>query len=138
MNEYKYHDIAVGMEESFTVTLTQEMMAGFQQMTGDSNPLHSDAAFAQEKGFPDKVAYGMLTASFLSTLAGVYLPGKFSLIHGVEAEFPKPVFVGDRLTVTGRVTEKNDLFRIFIMKVAIYNGAGQKVCRGRMRMGVQE
>ena len=49
----------------------------------------------------------MLTASFLSTLAGIYLPGEKSLIHSVETKMIKPVFIGDELIVTGKVSEKS-------------------------------
>ena len=82
------------------------------------------------------MAFGMLTASFLSTLAGVYLPGKNSLIHEVEVKFAKPVYPGDTLKVTGNVSEKNDTFRLFWMKVTITNQKGEKVLRGKMRVGV--
>lgn len=136
MNEYGYDDIYLGMEETFTICVTQEMMDSFRIITGDCNPLHTNESFAQEKGFADKVVYGMLTASFFSTLAGIYLPGKYSLIYGLEVEFPRPVFVGDTLTVSGVVTEKSDLFHTFMIKVTIRNDRGQKVCRGKLKVGV--
>ena len=91
MNAYVFEEIAVGLTEGFEVTVTEEMFDRFLDITGDVNPLHNDAAFAQKKGHPARVAFGMLTASFLSTLAGVYLPGKNSLIHEVEVKFAKPV-----------------------------------------------
>jgi len=138
VKEYKFEDIFVGLRESFDVVVTQEMMDSFRMITGDTNPLHNSEGFAKEKGFPSRIGYGMLTASFLSTLAGVYLPGKNSLIHAVNVEFPKPVFVGDRLSICGVVSEKNELFRSFTMKVTVRNSAGQKVCRGKMQMGVWE
>ena len=77
-----------------------------------------------------------LTSSFLSTLAGVYLPGKYSLIRSVNVKFPKPVMIGDELTVTGEVTEMNDEFRFFTLKISIRDQHGDKVCRGKMEIGV--
>lgn len=136
MNEYKYEDIHIGMTESFSVTVTEEMMSSFRDITGDINPLHNDEAYALEQGFDARVAYGMLTSSFLSTLAGVYLPGRYSLIRSVEVKFPKPVMIGDELTVSGEVTDMNDEYRFFTLKVSIRNGHGDKVCRGRMEIGV--
>ena len=79
MNEYKFKDIKIGLEEKFEVNLTEEMVKAFCNITGDINPLHNDLDFAKSKGYNEKVVYGMLTASFLSTLAGVYLPGIFYL-----------------------------------------------------------
>lgn len=151
MNSYTYDDIALGHTESFSVTITEDMMAYFRAISGDDNPLHTDAGFATAAGFDDKVVYGMLTSSFMSTLAGVYLPGKHSLIQKIEAEFPKPTFVGDTLMVTGEVVDKNDMFKFIDLKVTIKTdqnsprGGGEnranfsnnaKILRGKMRVGV--
>ena len=118
------------------MTVTSEMLLQFCQMTGDVNPLHTDVAFAKGKGYESNVAYGMLTASFLSTLAGVYLPGERSLIHTVESKFTKPVYVGDTLTISGQVTECNEMFSVFTMKTTIVNQKGEKVLRGKMQVGI--
>lgn len=136
MNCYKYEQLEVGTKESFQVTVTGEMLEQFGLITGDFNPLHTDESFARQKGYEGKVVYGMLTASFLSALAGMYLPGERSLIHRVEVEFPKPVYVGDILTVTGRITDMNETFRIFEMKVTVTNQQQDKVLRGKMRIQV--
>ena len=77
----------------------------------------------------------MQTASFLSTLAGVYLPGENSLIQSVDIQFSKPVFVGDKLTVSGTVKEKDDNFKYFVLKVEIRNQSRIKVLRGKMQIG---
>lgn len=126
----------MGTKESFQVTVTGEMLEQFGLITGDFNPLHTDESFARQKGYEGKVVYGMLTASFLSALAGMYLPGERSLIHRVEVEFPKPVYVGDILNVTGRITDMNETFRIFEMKVIVTNQQQDKVLRGKMRIQV--
>lgn len=136
MNEYKYADIQIGQEESFEVVINEEMMNSFKEITGDINPLHNDVSYAKEKGFDERIVYGMLTSSFLSTLAGVYLPGKYSLIQNVSLGFSKPVFVGEKLTVTGKVTEKNDTFKFIVLKVLISNEKGEKKIKGNMQIGV--
>ena len=135
-NEYIYEDIAIGMNACFTVTVTPEQMAMFRDMSGDVNPLHNDEAYAKSLGYPDRVSFGMLSASFLSTLAGVYIPGKYSIIHSVDVSFPKPVIVGDQLSISGTVIEKNEVYRYFIMQVSITNQRNEKVCRGKMQIGV--
>lgn len=136
MNKYTFDEIQIGMEESFEVTITEEMMDRFYLITKDCNPLHRDEAFAREKGFEKQVVYGMLTASFLSTLAGVYLPGENSLIQSVETMFKKPVFVGDTLRISGKVSEKIDAFNCFKMKVVMTNQNEEKVLKGTMQIGV--
>lgn len=136
MNCYNYDDICVGMKESFSVVVTQEMQDSFRSITGDVNPLHASKDFAQEKGYPDCAVFGMLTASFFSTLAGVYLPGEKSLIHSVEVKFSKPVYVGDKLTIEGKVDEKNDTYQLIKVKATIKNQNGEKVSKANMQIGL--
>ena len=132
MNNYKFDELTVGMTESFKVTITKAMLEAFKGITGDVNPLHNDEEFAKAKGHPGRVAYGMLTASFLSTLAGVYIPGERSLIQQVETKFAKPVYIGDELTVTGEITELVESVQRLELKVTITNQDGKKVLRGTM------
>ena len=136
MNSYKYSDIGIGLKESFFATVTEEFLEAFRNNTGDINPLHMHDEFARQKGFPKQVVFGMLTASYYSTLAGVYLPGEGSLLHSVDVKFLKPVYVGDFLKVEGIVTEKNDLFQIITVKAAIINQHNEKVSKAFMKVGI--
>ena len=138
MNHYRLADLTPGVTESFTVTITKEMMAQFYAITGDNSPIHMDADYAAGSGYPGRVVYGMLGASFLSTLAGVYLPGEHCLLHGVDLKFAKPIFIGDTLTVTGVVDEVNDTFREITIKASIVNQDGKKVTRAVIRAGVAQ
>ena len=135
---YTYEDIEIGLCESFSVEITPQLTETFKNITGDKNPLHVDAAYAQTCGFQQTVVHGMLTASFLSTLAGMYLPGERSLIHSIEIFFSAPVFVGDQLMIRGVVAHKEDLFKTIKLKVCIQNQNGKNVCRGSMQIGVRE
>ncbi len=132
MNNYTFDELTVGMTESFKVKITEEMLDAFKGITGDVNPLHNDEEFAKAKGHPGRVAYGMLTASFLSTLAGVYIPGERSLIQQVETKFSKPVYIGDELTITGEIVELVESVQRLELKVTITNQDGKKVLRGTM------
>ena len=136
MNDLSDEEIEVGHKESFSVTVTEEMMDKFLAITGDVNPLHNDEDYARSAGHPGRVVYGMLSASLLSTLAGVYLPGKRSLIHEVKIKFAKPVYIGDTLTVEGTVEEKHDVYSLLVLKVTVRNQSGDKVCRAKMQVGV--
>lgn len=136
MNSYTLAGLAPGLTESFTVTVTEEMMRQFYAITGDCSPIHMDAEYAAGRGYAGRVVYGMLGASFFSTLAGVYLPGEHCLLHSVEAKFAKPVMIGDTLTVSGKVTEVNETFGEVTIKAVITNQNGQKVTRGLIKAGV--
>jgi acyl dehydratase len=80
----------------------------------------------------------MLTASFYSTLAGMYLPGRYSLIHSVESKFLRPVYVGDALTVSGVVREKEDAYHMLILALLIKNQNNEKISKGTMQVMVLE
>lgn len=134
MNNYNFEDLSVGMSESFEVDITEDMLSKFKDITGDINPLHNDESFAVSKGHPGRVAYGMLTASFLSTLAGVYIPGEKSLIQQVETKFSNPVYIGDTLTVKGEISELIESVQRLELKVTITNQNGKKVLRGKMQI----
>lgn len=138
MNSYNYYEISMGDKHQFKVEITEEKMKQFCAISNDTNPLHTDLDYAKSKGFNNKVAYGMLTASFLSTLAGMYIPGKFSLIHSVEIKFMKPVILGDILTIDSTVSEKSDTYKLLTLKVLILNADGVKVAKATMNVGVMD
>lgn len=142
MKEYLYDEIEVGQSENFTKTITIKMENAFRSITGDENPLHQDDDYACEISqgrFLSHVTFGMLTASLYSTLAGMYLPGKYSLIHSLERiEFKKPVFVDDVLTVSGIVREKQDELKLIVIDALIKNQNGKVVSKARMKVLVQK
>lgn len=82
--------------------------------------------------------FGMLSASLYSALAGVYLPGKMCLLQGVHADFLAPVFVGDTLTISGKLTEKHDSVRQLVIKATICNQHGKKVGKAKIEAGLLE
>ena len=138
MNEYTFDEIEVGMSASFKKLITKEMEDSFRMITGDENPLHKDDSFALEmsKGkFQGHVAFGMLTASLYSTVAGMYLPGKYSLIHSFdEISFMKPVFVGDELNIYAEVIDKDVALKMIRLKIVIKNQENKKVSRAKMKV----
>lgn len=135
-NSYTFDEMTEGRTEQFTVTVTPEMMEHFYAITGDCSPIHMDAEYAAGRGYPGRVVYGMLGASMVSTLAGVYLPGEHCLLHQVDSKFAKPVFIGDTLTVSGKVTERSEAFREVTVKFTITNQDGKKVTRGTYKAGL--
>ena len=136
MNHYTLEELSVGMQESFSVTVTEEMHNKFTEMSGDINPMHLSEDYAKEHGYAGKLVYGMLTASFYSTLVGVYLPGEHCVFHEVNTTFNAPVYAGDTLTVTGKVGEIHEGFRRIKIKAHIVNQDGKKVSRATLMVGV--
>ena len=136
MNSYKFVDINVGLEESFSVRVNSEKLDKFLKISGDINPLHTDAEYSKSKGFSDRIVYGMLTSSFFSTLVGVYLPGKYSILQGIDIQFYEPVFIDDILTITGKVSYINEAYKQLEIKAVIINQDNIKVSKSTIRVGV--
>lgn len=136
IREYLFKDLYIGLTESFNVQITDKMMNHFVEITSDINPLHMNQEYARSKGFDSQVVYGMLTASFISTLGGVYIPGKYCIIQEVEIKFSKPVYVGDLLTLTGTVKELFSSVKRAHINVEIYNQHTQKILKGILKVGV--
>ncbi len=99
---YYLEDISVGMSAIFAKTLTDADVTLFAGISGDTNPLHINEAFASQTRFKTRIVQGMLTTSLWSTLVGTRLPGPGSAYLGQETKFVRPVHVGE--TVTAKMT----------------------------------
>ncbi len=136
MNEYRFSNIKVELEESFSVIIDSLKLDKFLDISNDINPLHTDSEYAKEKGFDDRVVYGLLTSSFYSTLVGVYLPGKYCILQSIDIQFSKPVYIDDNLTITGKVSYINEAYKQIEIKATIVNQNGQKVSKATIKTGL--
>ncbi len=99
---YYLEDLSVGMTAIFAKTVTDADIVMFAGISGDTNPVHLDASFANKTMFGDRIAHGMLSASFVSTVFGTKLPGPGCIYMSQNLRFKAAVKAGD--TVTARVT----------------------------------
>jgi 3-hydroxybutyryl-CoA dehydratase len=103
-------DLSVGMTAVFAKTVTEADIVLFAGISGDINPVHLNHEFATETMFEGRIAHGMLTASFLSTVIGTKLPGPGTIYLKQDLNFRAPVRAGDtaraRATVKEIVAEK--------------------------------
>lgn len=111
---YYLDDLSVGMEAVFAKTITEADVLMFAAVSGDMNPLHLNAEFAEHTRFKKRIVHGMLTTSLWSTLVGTKLPGPGSAYMSQEIHFLKPVHIGDtvtaKLTVTKIVADQQRVF----------------------------
>ncbi len=96
-----YEDLSLGMEAVFAKTVTEADIAAFAGVSGDFNPVHVDEEFAETTMFKGRIAHGMLSAAFISTVLGTKLPGPGCIYLSQSLKFKAPVRIGD--TVTARV-----------------------------------
>lgn len=95
-------DLAVGMTAVYGKTVTDADIVLFAGVSGDVNPVHLNQEFASETMFEGRIAHGMLSASFISTVIGTKLPGPGAIYLAQNLKFKAPVRSGD--TVQARVT----------------------------------
>lgn len=136
MNTYAWEDLRVGMSHGFDAVVSAEMMRRFVEDTGDTSPLHVDAGFAQSRGFAAPVVHGMLSASFYSTLVGVHLPGRNAVLHGIDVDFHRPVYVGLPLRVRGEIVQLVESCRRVEIKASIVAASGELLSKAKIRVGL--
>ena len=88
-------DMREGMSAAMEKTFTEDDVAAFARLSGDYNPAHMDADFAAKGIFGRRVVHGMLTASLVSAVLGVKLPGRGTVYVSQTLRFRAPVFIGD-------------------------------------------
>lgn len=136
MNDLSFQDLYIGLNACFKVQLSKEKVDLFTDLSGDINPLHNSDEYARVKKMNGRVAHGLLTSSFYSTLVGVYLPGKRCLLQGIDVKFIKPVYEEDELEVYGEITYLNDTYKVGEIKAYIKNSSGKKISKATIRVGI--
>jgi 3-hydroxybutyryl-CoA dehydratase len=102
---YAIEDLAPGMSAKFVRTVSEKDIVSFGEVSGDTNPVHFDEAFASATPFRGRIAHGMLTASYISTVLGMDMPGPGTIFIGLNIRFKAPVRIGDTVTTVCTVRE---------------------------------
>jgi 3-hydroxybutyryl-CoA dehydratase len=92
-----------GDKASRTTTITDEMIRLFADLTGDTNPVHLDDAYAAGTRFKRRIAHGMIAAGLISAALANDLPGPGTVYLSQTLQFKSPVYPGDTLTATVEV-----------------------------------
>mgnify|MGYP001009229267 FL=1 len=100
----KFEDLAVGQSGVYARTVTEADILAFAGVTGDFNPVHVNEELASASMFGGRIAHGMLSAGFISTVFGTKFPGPGSIYLSQTLKFKAPVKIGD--TVVARCTIK--------------------------------
>lgn len=123
----KYEDIKVGQTETLVHEMRFKDVLNFCAMTGDWNKLHCSEEYAVTTEFKHPIVHGMLTASFISTLVGMKLPGTGAVWYKHSITFLLPVYTGDTLTIKGQVSKKFDDKKHIELIVDVFNQKGEVV-----------
>lgn len=107
-----FEEFEEGLElETRGRTITETDIVNFAGLSGDYNPMHTNAAFAEGTPFGKRVAHGLLglsVASGLSYQMG-FLEGTVIAFTGLEMKFREPVFIGDTIRVKVKVSKRREM-----------------------------
>jgi 3-hydroxybutyryl-CoA dehydratase len=99
------HELKVGDSAQISKKITGTDIADFARVTGDFNPVHLDQAYAEKTTFKGRIAHGLLSVGFLSSILGNILPGHGTIYLSQEVKFLAPVRIGDTITAKVEVME---------------------------------
>lgn len=127
-------DITIGDSASFTKTVTEYDVYNFAGVTGDMNPIHINQEFAKNTQFSNRIAHGILSLGFISNVLGTKLPGPGSIYAKQSCQFKKPVYIGDTITATVEVTNKDEIKNRVWLRTYCTNQRGEVVLEGEALM----
>lgn len=116
-------------------TITDGDMAAFAAISGDHNPLHCDAAFAQSKGFSGRVVYGALLVAKISKLIGMELPGRDAIWSDLNIQFAAPLMVSQPAEIEAAVAKISVSTRSLELTLRI-RANGKLIARGKALVAV--
>ena len=105
---YKTHyfeDLTVGQRETLMKTVMDDDVIAFADLSGYRNPVHLSDHFARKTRFGERIVHGLYTASLISTVIGMYLPGPGAVYMSQTLNFKGPVKIGDVINVVVEVVE---------------------------------
>ena len=90
-------------------TITEADVVHFSAMTGDRHPVHTDAEWAKQSEFGSRIANGLLVLSYAFGLLPLDPERVVAMRSISRAKFKRPVFLGDTITVQGKIVELTKL-----------------------------
>lgn len=129
-----YDEISVGQSARLLRTLTLADIQAFAAVSGDTNPAHLNAEYANDTLFHGVIAHGMWGGALISALLGTQFPGPGTIYLEQVLHFTKPVRIGDTLTVTATVMTKDDAKKRLELDCQVVNQKGDRVLHGTAKV----
>lgn len=114
-------ELKIGMKAYMHKTVTEYDVYAFAGLTGDFSRVHVDKEFAEKYRFGQRIAHGLIAASYPSTVMGTQLPGSGTLFLDQQCQFLKPTYFGDTISCEVEFTS-------FVEKRSCYIGEFKGTC----------
>jgi len=125
-----FDEITVGQSASLSRTIGEREVLLFAEASGDVNPIHLDPAYAAGTPFGEPIAHGILSASLISAVIALQLPGPGAIYVGQTLRFLRPVKLGDQLTATVKVLAKREDKKFVTLDCQVVNQHDKAVVVG--------
>lgn len=136
MKVSKYSDLKMGQSAEMVHTITEDDIQKFGDLSGDYNPLHFNEEWAKTTMFGSRIAHGILTASYISAVIGMHLPGPGTIYMSQSMRFMAPVRIGDTITARVEVVQLNDEKERVTLKTTCTNQDGTIILDGEALIGL--
>jgi len=123
-------ELKTGDSTSRTMTITDDTVRAFAEVTGDNNPVHLDDDYAAGTRFGRRIAHGMIAAGLISATLANDLPGPGTVYLNQTLKFKLPVFPGDTVTATVEVLTVRPDKPIVTLSTVCRNQDGEVVLEG--------
>lgn len=132
-----FEDFEIGqIMQTAARTITETDVVNFAGLSGDFNRIHTDAVYAAQDTFGQRVAHGLLVQSIATGLAvqsGI-IEGTVIAFRELSCKFSLPVFFGDTIHVKIEITDTKAFRRLgggnITMKYSVMNQDDKIVQRG--------
>ena len=122
--------IKIGDSAQISNTITETVINDFAKATGDFNPIHLDQSYAEKTYFKGRIAHGVLSVGYISSVLGNLLPGPGGILLSQDVRFLAPVRIGDVITAKAEVIELNPGKNRVKFKTTCTNQKGEVVVDG--------
>jgi acyl dehydratase len=134
---YSFEEIQEGMAAEREYVIEPSVYDRYLDLFPDRSPVHVDEAYARANGFAGIVMHGAILNGFLSHFVGMHFPGRRSLELSVDIRYLRPSYVGDRVRLQARVSQKLESRRVVVMDLVYRNETqGTIVARGRVQVAI--
>jgi 3-hydroxybutyryl-CoA dehydratase len=130
---------AVGDTADFSKTVSEYDVYGFAGIVGDFYGVHVDEEYARKTRFKTRIAQGCLCVGFFSTVMGYMArkaPGPGAVSYRYDVTFNAPVFIGDTVTATLTLSEKDERNNLCTFEARATRQDGTVVASGRTYLKV--